>query len=360
MFGTIKSLATTMRIAFQSKVTVEYPTVRPVLAPRFMAHPVLTWDEEVHEPYCTGCLICMRICPTDVITVAMKDNPKFVAEESTRRKIVDDFELNIADCIMCGLCVDYCNFDAIVMSDNFELSKPSRTELVQGLDQLLDGGRDQVARGRWSAPETKKSQRRAAAQSPTEDAAAPAASAAPSSDDRVAASRAKAAAMRAQRALEAGGTVEDTSVPPVVPTGSEGEVDPRVAAGRAKAAELRAQKAAERETASAEVTTPTTPQLASTESTGTDQPAVDPRVVEGRRKAAELRAQKAAEREKTSAEVTIPATPQLASTESTGTDQPAVDPRVVEGRRKAAELRAQKAREREEQQASDTDEANQR
>lgn len=359
MFGTIKSLATTMRIAFRSKVTVEYPTERPVLAPRFMAHPVLTWDEEVHEPYCTGCLICMLICPTDVITVSMKDNPRFAAEESTRRKIVDDFELNIADCIMCGLCVDYCNFDAIVMSDNFELSKQSRTQLVQGLDQLLDGGRDQVARGRWSAPETKKSQRRAAAQGRAGDATAPAASDAPSSDDRVAASRAKAAAMRAQRALEAGGTVEDTAAPSVASTRPEGEVDPRVAAGRAKAAELRAQKAREREAAGAETGASAIPQLATTETTETDQPAVDPRVAEGRRKASELRAQKAAEREAASAEAGTPATKQPTA-ETTGAEQPAVDPRVVEGRRKAAELRAQKAREREEQQASDTDEADQR
>jgi ferredoxin len=241
----------------------------------------------------------MRICPTDVITVSMKDNPKFAEKESTRRKIVDEFELNIADCIMCGLCVDYCNFDAIVMSDNFELSKASRTQLVQGLDELLDGGRDQVARGRWSAPETKKSQRRAAAPTPT-----------------------------------------------------AGEVDPRVAAGRAKAAELRAQKAAEREAAGAEAGTPTAAQPASTESTETDQPAVDPRVVEGRRKAAELRAQKAAEREAAGAEAGTPTAAQPASTGTIETDQPAVDPRVVEGRRKAAELRAQKAREREEQQAS--------
>ena len=349
MFGTIKSLAATMRIAFRSKVTVEYPTERPVLAPRFMAHPVLTWDEQVHEPYCTGCLICMRICPTDVITVSMKDNPKFTAEESTRRKIVDDFELNIADCIVCGLCVDYCNFDAIVMSDNFELSKQSRTQLVQGLDKLLEGGRDQVMRGRWSAPETKKSQRRAAAQGRAgDDAAPPTASEAPSSDDRVAATRAKAAAMRAQRALEAGGTVDHAAAP----TPPEGEVDPRVAAGRAKAAELRAQKARKREAAGGEAGT-----SATAEATETDQPAVDPRVAEGRRKAAELRAQKAREREAAGAEARAPATAQTASTETTGADQPAVDPRVVEGRRKAAELRAQRAREREEQQASETNEA---
>ena len=162
MIGTLKSLATTLKIAFRRPFTLEYPTEQPLLAPRFMAHPVLTWDGEVDEPYCTGCLVCMLICPTDCITVSMKDNPKFEAKESTRRKIVDDFELNFADCIMCGLCVEYCNFDAIIMSDHFDASGYSRAKLVQGLDDLLDEGREQEAKGRWSPPTVKKSQRRAA------------------------------------------------------------------------------------------------------------------------------------------------------------------------------------------------------
>ena len=112
-----------------------------------------------------GCLVCMRICPTDCIDVAMMDNPKHAEGDSTRRKIVEYFDLNVADCIMCGLCVEYCNFDAIIMSDNFDASQYARPNLMFDLDQLLEAGKEQEAKGRWSPPEAKKSARRSAAQS---------------------------------------------------------------------------------------------------------------------------------------------------------------------------------------------------
>jgi NADH-quinone oxidoreductase subunit I len=383
MLGTLKSLMTTIRIGFHKKFTVEYPTERPVLAPRFMAHPVLTWDEEVHEPYCTGCLICMRICPTDVITVSMKDNPKFAEQESTRRKIVDDFELNVADCIMCGLCVDYCNFDAIVMSDNFDISKQSRTQLVQGLEKLLDGGRDQVARGRWSPPETKKSQRRSAAQGRTAavagdgTAAAPAVGEVPAAvptttaqtdgdvDPRVAAGRAKAAEMRAQRdrdqAANAAGAGVTATEPALAIAESEGgdtpSQDPRVVESRRKAAEMRAQRARERgEDPEAAIATPLAPQSPSPEPDGA-QAATDPRVLEGRRKAAEMRAQRARERGEDPEAAVVTPPPTRPTDSGSETVQPSTDPRVIESRRKAAELRAQRAREREEQENAKPDEA---
>lgn len=165
--GTFTGLFTALKHAFRRPVTLQYPTEQPALAPRFMAHPVLTWDFEIDEPYCTGCLICMRICPTDVITVSMKDNDKFASEESKRRKIVDDFKLDVADCIMCGLCVDYCNFDAIIMSDHFDASVDDRSDLVHDLQTLLDEGKGQQNKGRWTPPTTKKSARRSAAQGKT-------------------------------------------------------------------------------------------------------------------------------------------------------------------------------------------------
>lgn len=289
MLGTLKSLLTTMKLALKPPVTAEYPSVAPTLAPRFMAHPVLTWDKDVPEPYCTGCLVCMRICPTDCIDVAMMDNPKHAEGDSSRRKIVEYFDLNVADCIMCGLCVEYCNFDAIIMSDNFDASQYARPNLVFDLEQLLEAGKEQEAKGRWSPPEAKKSQRRATSQS----GATPAAGAAASSDDRVAAARAKAAELRAQRAAERGeaSPAEATSAAPEQASGDAPAVDPRVAAARAKAAELRAQRAAERgEAPPAEESAP-----ASETDTAEAKP-VDPRVAEARRKAAELRAQRAAER----------------------------------------------------------------
>ena len=244
MLGTFKSLLTTMKLALKPPVTAEYPSVAPTLAPRFMAHPVLTWDKDVPEPYCTGCLVCMRICPTDCIDVAMMDNPKHAEGDSSRRKIVDYFDLNVADCIMCGLCVEYCNFDAIIMSDNFDASQYARPNLVFDLEQLLEAGKEQEAKGRWSPPEAKKSQRRAAAQG----GGTAAAGAEASSEDRVAAARAKAAELRAQRAAERGEapSAEATTAAPEQESGDTPAVDPRVAAARAKAAELRAQRAAER------------------------------------------------------------------------------------------------------------------
>ena len=287
-----------MKLAFKPAVTVEYPTVAPTLAPRFMAHPVLTWDKDVPEPYCTGCLVCMRICPTDCIDVAMMDNPKHAEGDSSRRKIVDYFDLNVADCIMCGLCVEYCNFDAIIMSDHFDASQYARPNLVMDLELLLDQGKEQEAKGRWSPPEAKKSQRRTAAQG--------------------------------------GGTA----------AGADVSGEDRVAASRAKAAELRAQRAAERgEAPPAEVSAP------ATESVTVEEPkAVDPRVAESRRRTAELKAQRAAERgEAAPIEVSAPAT------ESGGAEAKPVDPRVAESRAKAAELRAQRAAERAAQEAANTD-----
>ncbi len=266
MLGTLKSLVTTMKLAFRPPVTAEYPSVAPTLAPRFMAHPVLTWDKDVPEPYCTGCLVCMRICPTDCIDVAMMDNPKHAAGDSTRRKIVDYFELNVADCIMCGLCVEYCNFDAIIMSDRFDASQYARPNLVLNAEQLLEQGKEQEAKGRWSPPEARKSQRRAVVQ----DGGA-AGGASVSSEDRVAAARAKAAELRAQRAAERGET--GSTAPTVTESSSEEEpaVDPRVAAARAKAAELRAQRAAERAAQAADEAKPKNNESSSDEGTsGTD------------------------------------------------------------------------------------------
>jgi NADH-quinone oxidoreductase subunit I len=289
MLGTFKSLLTTMKLALKPPVTAEYPSVAPTLAPRFMAHPVLTWDKDVPEPYCTGCLVCMRICPTDCIDVAMMDNPKHAEGDSSRRKIVDYFDLNVADCIMCGLCVEYCNFDAIIMSDNFDASQYARPNLVFDLEQLLEAGKEQEAKGRWSPPEAKKSQRRAAAQG----GGTAAAGAEASSEDRVAAARAKAAELRAQRAAERGEAppAEATTAAPEQESGDTPAVDPRVAAARAKAAELRAQRAAERgEAPLAEASAP------ASDADSTEAKPVDPRVAEARRRAAELRAQRAVER----------------------------------------------------------------
>ena len=70
----------------------------------------------------------------------MIDNPKHQEGESKRRKIVDLFEINLNRCILCGICVDVCNFDAIEMTYETELSNYLRNGRRMDLPELLQRG----------------------------------------------------------------------------------------------------------------------------------------------------------------------------------------------------------------------------
>jgi NADH-quinone oxidoreductase subunit I len=121
--------------------TVEYPTDKKVLPHRSRGFPVLLWDFEKDEPFCTGCQVCARYCPVDCITVTMKDNPKKATGQSSRKKLVDNFFLDYARCMRCDICVEVCNFDAIVMNNTWkgvELSRFDRQDLVMDKTALLD------------------------------------------------------------------------------------------------------------------------------------------------------------------------------------------------------------------------------
>ena len=86
-------------------------------------------------------MVCVRACPTQCMSAQMTDNPKFTEETSRRRKIIEMFEINLGRCILCGICVDVCNFDAIEMSHEHELSKYERNGNRVDLDALLDMGK---------------------------------------------------------------------------------------------------------------------------------------------------------------------------------------------------------------------------
>ena len=144
MVGFLEGLLVTLKSALRKPVTLQYPEPdkRHQVALRYMGFPALLWDGDVPEPYCTGCMVCVRACPTQCMSAQMTDNPKFESEESRRRKIIETFEINLGRCILCGICVDVCNFDAIEMSHEHELSKYQRNGNRVDLDMLLDMGRN--------------------------------------------------------------------------------------------------------------------------------------------------------------------------------------------------------------------------
>ena len=148
----------TLKTTFRKPVTAQYPDPkkRLAVAKRYMGFPALLWDEDVDEPYCTGCMVCIRDCPTQCMTAEMKDNPKFADDTSRRRKIVDYFEINLGRCILCQICVDVCNFDAIEMSHEHELSKFQRNDNRVDLAQLLNMGKEYREETGWAPKRPEK------------------------------------------------------------------------------------------------------------------------------------------------------------------------------------------------------------
>ncbi|HIN72782.1 MAG TPA: NADH-quinone oxidoreductase subunit I [Dehalococcoidia bacterium] len=158
MIGFLEGLVVTLKTAFRKPVTAQYPDPkkRLAVAKRYMGFPALLWDEDVDEPYCTGCMVCIRDCPTQCMTAEMKDNPKFADDTSRRRKIVDYFEINLGRCILCQICVDVCNFDAIEMSHEHELSKFQRNDNRVDLAQLLKMGKEYREKTGWTPKQPEK------------------------------------------------------------------------------------------------------------------------------------------------------------------------------------------------------------
>ena len=140
MLGILKGMYVTLSTTLRKPVTIQYPTEHRSVPERDRAFPILLWDFDIDEPFCTGCHACERACPCECMTATMMDNPKFAEGKSKRRKIIDEFYIDYGRCMRCNICVEVCNFDAIAMNNTWaghELSRFDRQDLVLDLDQLM-------------------------------------------------------------------------------------------------------------------------------------------------------------------------------------------------------------------------------
>ena len=88
---------------------------------------------------CTSCMICVRECPVWCMDLA--SHTQEVTEEGARRPkvvhVLDEFTIDFAACMFCGICVDLCPFDALAWSNDIDQSAHSAGGLVHGIDQLV-------------------------------------------------------------------------------------------------------------------------------------------------------------------------------------------------------------------------------
>lgn len=116
-------------------VTLQYPEEKMEMPERSRGVVVLLSDKETGALNCTGCLLCMRACPTGAIII---DAPRDENKKRQLKKFVLDFGL----CCYCGLCEEACNFSALKMATKYEFSTPTKEDLVWDVHKLQEVGLD--------------------------------------------------------------------------------------------------------------------------------------------------------------------------------------------------------------------------
>jgi NADH-quinone oxidoreductase subunit I len=107
--------------ATEGLFTVEYPDERLPVYERFRMLPVLVYDDADGNVRCTSCNICAKVCPPQCIWMTHAQGPT-----GSPVPMPEDFFIDMDVCMNCGLCSEYCPFDAIKMDQNFELSNYER------------------------------------------------------------------------------------------------------------------------------------------------------------------------------------------------------------------------------------------
>jgi NADH-quinone oxidoreductase subunit I/electron transport complex protein RnfC len=113
--------------------TVEYPEQRIKLAEAYRNVPVLLYDDETGQEFCTSCFQCERICPPQVIHMQQAKHP----ETGKPVPAVSEFIIEYDACMGCGLCHEVCPFEAIKMDSAYELSTHDHPALTVQKRELL-------------------------------------------------------------------------------------------------------------------------------------------------------------------------------------------------------------------------------
>jgi NADH-quinone oxidoreductase subunit I len=128
--GVLKGFGITIKNMFRPAITVQYPEQRLEIPERARWAVHQRFDAD-GAPKCTACLICVKECPDHVLRV-------FSTPKEGGGKHIDAYVYEVGACMMCGLCVAACPYDAIEMSHEYELATRDRGDLVRVLLRDVD------------------------------------------------------------------------------------------------------------------------------------------------------------------------------------------------------------------------------
>lgn len=129
--GVLKGLAIVLRRLAHQPITRQYPEEATPLQPRFRGY-----DFALLEDRCTCNAACAKACPHGCIDIVTHrdDNGRFV---------FDKFDIDVGKCMVCGLCVEACPYDALFMGAGFELAAYNRWDVVVHKDDIA--GRERLS-----------------------------------------------------------------------------------------------------------------------------------------------------------------------------------------------------------------------
>ena len=151
----------TWRHLFTRAVTIQYPDVKLKLPDRARNRLYVNMDD------CIGCDQCALACPVDCITIeTVKSTPDvdlgLTSLGTKKRLYVTRFDIDIAKCCYCALCVYPCPTECIKMTDVYEFSEYERRNLIYTFAVMSPEEIDQ-AKAKLAAHEKAEAAKKAAA-----------------------------------------------------------------------------------------------------------------------------------------------------------------------------------------------------
>lgn len=138
-FDALWTVAVGMKITFKHlfvpSVTIQYPLVKPVMPERARNRLFVNMDD------CIGCDQCARACPVNCIKIETvkatpDDSPGETSQGKKKALWVTQFDIDIAKCCFCSLCVYPCPTECIEMTKVYEFSEFERNDLVYNFSTL--------------------------------------------------------------------------------------------------------------------------------------------------------------------------------------------------------------------------------
>ena len=135
LYTVVIGMKITIKHLFTRSATVQYPTVKMKIPERARNRLFVNIDD------CIGCDQCSIACPVDCITIeTIKSTPDMdlgmTSKNTKKRLYVPRFDIDIAKCCYCGLCVWPCPTECIVMTDVYEFAEFDRQNLIYSFSNM--------------------------------------------------------------------------------------------------------------------------------------------------------------------------------------------------------------------------------